>query len=126
MVPYEGEREQVIEWSEGALFAPPRRAWHQDFNGDSADTSRYLAIQDAGLVRTKRLHQIERRPVRLSRLTPVQAAQLLAAQQASSNQGKQPLRRGYLALAHDGSGPDRSPGSARSTTADKQPPSFSC
>ena len=47
---YEGEPEQVIEWSEGTLFAPPRRAWHQDFDGDSAGTSRYLAIQEAGLI----------------------------------------------------------------------------
>ena len=85
VVNYEGEPEQVVEWSEGTLFAPPRWAWHQHFNGDSADTSRYLAIQDTGLLRTMRLHQIERHPVQL---TPEEAAQLLAAQPAQDNQGK--------------------------------------
>jgi quercetin dioxygenase-like cupin family protein len=77
---YEGEPEQVVEWSEGTLFAPPRWAWHQHFNLDENDTSRYLAIQDTGLLRTMRLHQIERHPVQLSK---DEAAQLLhdAAQQ---------------------------------------------
>jgi hypothetical protein len=76
VVNYEGEPEQVIEWSEGTLFAPPRWAWHQHFNLDTGDTSRYLAVQDTGLLRTMRLHQIERHPVQLS---PEEAAQLLAA-----------------------------------------------
>ena len=78
VVNYEGEAEQVIEWSEGTLFAPPRWAWHQHFNLDTGDTSRYLAIQDTGLLRTMRLHQIERHPVQLS---PEEAAELLAAAQ---------------------------------------------
>jgi quercetin dioxygenase-like cupin family protein len=72
----EGEKEQVVEWSEGTLFAPPRWAWHQHFNLDAGDTARYLAIQDTGLLRTMRLHQIERHPVQLS---PEQGAVLLAA-----------------------------------------------
>jgi quercetin dioxygenase-like cupin family protein len=77
---YEGEPEQVVEWSEGTLFAPPRWAWHQHFNLDENDTSRYLAVQDTGLLRTMRMHQIERHPVQLSH---DEAAQLLheAAQQ---------------------------------------------
>jgi quercetin dioxygenase-like cupin family protein len=66
VINYEGEPEQVVEWSEGTLFAPPRWAWHQHFNLDETDTSRYLAIQDTGLLRTMRLHQIERHPVQLS------------------------------------------------------------
>ena len=66
VINYEGEPEQVVEWSEGTLFAPPRWAWHQHFNLDPTDTSRYLAIQDTGLVRTMRLHQIEQHPVQLS------------------------------------------------------------
>jgi len=66
VINYEGEPEQVVEWSEGTLFAPPRWAWHQHFNLDPADTSRYLAIQDTGLVRTMRLHQIEQHSVQLS------------------------------------------------------------
>jgi quercetin dioxygenase-like cupin family protein len=66
VINYEGEPEQVVEWSEGTLFAPPRWAWHQHFNLDQRDTSRYLAIQDTGLLKTMRLHQIERHPVQLS------------------------------------------------------------
>lgn len=66
VINYEDEPERVVEWSEGTLFAPPRWAWHQHFNLDGADTSRYLAIQDTGLVRTMRLHQIEQHPVQLS------------------------------------------------------------
>jgi quercetin dioxygenase-like cupin family protein len=66
VVNYEGEPEQVVEWQEGTLFAPPRWAWHQHFNLDESDTSRYLAIQDTGLLRTMRLHQIERHAVQLS------------------------------------------------------------
>ena len=66
VINYEGEAEQVVEWSEGTLFAPPRWAWHQHFNLDSGDTARYLAIQDTGLLRTMRLHQIERCSIQLS------------------------------------------------------------
>ena len=66
VINYDGEPEQVVEWSEGTLFAPPRWAWHQHFNLDPSDTSRYLAIQDTGLVRTMRLHQIEQHSLQLS------------------------------------------------------------
>jgi quercetin dioxygenase-like cupin family protein len=66
VINYEGEPEQVVQWSEGTLFAPPRWAWHQHFNLDDDDTSRYLAIQDTGLLRTMKLHQIERHTVQLS------------------------------------------------------------
>jgi quercetin dioxygenase-like cupin family protein len=76
VVNYEGDAEQVVEWSEGTLFAPPRWAWHQHFNLDGNDTARYLAIQDTGLLRTMRLHQIERHPVQL---TVEQGRQLLDA-----------------------------------------------
>lgn len=67
VINFEGEPEKVVEWSEGTLFAPPRWAWHQHFNLDETDTSRYLAIQDTGLVRTMRLHQIEQHPVQLGK-----------------------------------------------------------
>jgi hypothetical protein len=76
VVNYEGETEQVVEWSEGTLFAPPRWAWHQHFNLAADDTARYLAVQDTGLLRTMRLHQIERHPVQL---TVEQGRQLLDA-----------------------------------------------
>ena len=66
LINYEGEPIQAVEWSEGTLFAPPRWAWHQHFNLDNDDTSRYLAIQDTGLLRTMRLHNIERHSVQLS------------------------------------------------------------
>ncbi len=75
VINYEDEPEQVVEWSEGTLFAPPRWAWHQHFNLDASDTSRYLAIQDTGLLRTMRLHQIERHSVQL---TVEQGRKLLA------------------------------------------------
>lgn len=78
IVNYEGEPEQVIGWSEGTLFAPPRWAWHQHFNLDLGDTARYLAVQDTGLLRTLRLHQIERHPVQL---TPDEAQRLLRSAQ---------------------------------------------
>lgn len=74
VINYEGEPETVVEWSEGTLFAPPRWAWHQHFNLDSGDTARYLAIQDTGLLRTMRLHQIERHAFQLDM---EQARQLL-------------------------------------------------
>jgi quercetin dioxygenase-like cupin family protein len=66
VVNYDDEPVEVVEWSEGTLFAPPRWAWHQHFNLDENDTSRYLAIQDTGLLRTMRLHNIERHGVQLS------------------------------------------------------------
>jgi quercetin dioxygenase-like cupin family protein len=76
LINYEDEPVQVVEWSEGTLFAPPRWAWHQHFNLDESDTSRYLAIQDTGLLRTMRLHNIERHGVQLS---PEEAKRLLDA-----------------------------------------------
>jgi quercetin dioxygenase-like cupin family protein len=62
IVNYDGEPEERIEWSEGSLFSPPVWAWHQHFNTDENETARYLAIQDTGLVRHMRLHNIERHP----------------------------------------------------------------
>jgi quercetin dioxygenase-like cupin family protein len=62
IVNYEGEPEERIEWSEGSLFSPPVWAWHQHFNSDREQPARYLAIQDTGLVRHMRLHNIERHP----------------------------------------------------------------
>ncbi|MFC0106147.1 cupin domain-containing protein [Kibdelosporangium aridum] len=76
LINYDDEPVEVVEWSEGTLFAPPRWAWHQHFNLDENDTSRYLAIQDTGLLRTMRLHNIERHSVQLS---PDQGAELLRA-----------------------------------------------
>jgi quercetin dioxygenase-like cupin family protein len=87
VVNYEGEPEQVVEWQEGTLFAPPRWAWHQHFNLDESDTSRYLAIQDTGLLRTMRLHQIERHAVQLS--TEDGARLLRAATDAAVGNGRQ-------------------------------------
>jgi gentisate 1,2-dioxygenase len=66
LVNYEDEPIEAVEWQEGTLFAPPRWAWHQHFNLDAEDTSRYLAIQDTGLLRTMRLHNIERHAVQLT------------------------------------------------------------
>jgi quercetin dioxygenase-like cupin family protein len=62
IVNYDGEPEDRIEWSEGSLFSPPVWAWHQHFNADLEQPARYLAIQDTGLVRHMRLHNIERHP----------------------------------------------------------------
>ena len=62
IVNYDGEPEERIEWSEGSLFSPPVWAWHQHFNADEHETARYLAVQDTGLVRHMRLHNIERHP----------------------------------------------------------------
>ena len=73
----------MVEWAEGTLFAPPRWAWHQHFNLDAEDTSRYLAIQDTGLLRTMRLHNIERHPVQLS---PDEGLELM--RRAAENQGE--------------------------------------
>jgi quercetin dioxygenase-like cupin family protein len=66
LVNYDDEPYEVVGWQEGTLFAPPRWAWHQHFNLDENDTSRYLAIQDTGLLRTLRLHNIERHAVQLT------------------------------------------------------------
>jgi uncharacterized RmlC-like cupin family protein len=60
IVNYDGEPEERVEWSEGSLFSPPVWAWHQHFNADPDAPARYLAIQDTGLVRHMRLHNIER------------------------------------------------------------------
>jgi quercetin dioxygenase-like cupin family protein len=76
LINYDEDPVEVVEWSEGTLFAPPRWAWHQHFNLDANDTSRYLAIQDTGLLRTMRLHNIERHSVQLS---PEQGAELMRA-----------------------------------------------
>jgi gentisate 1,2-dioxygenase len=62
IVNYDGEPEERVEWSEGSLFSPPVWAWHQHFNSDLEQPARYLAIQDTGLVRHMRLHNIERHP----------------------------------------------------------------
>ena len=43
---------------------------------DENDTARYLAIQDTGLLRTMRLHQIERHSMQL---TPEQGRELLSS-----------------------------------------------
>jgi quercetin dioxygenase-like cupin family protein len=74
LINYDDEPVEVVEWSEGTLFAPPRWAWHQHFNLDGSDTSRYLAVQDTGLLRTMRLHNIERHSVQL---TPEDGQKLL-------------------------------------------------
>jgi hypothetical protein len=76
LINYDEDPVEVVEWSEGTLFAPPRWAWHQHFNLDEHDTARYLAIQDTGLLRTMRLHNIERHSVQL---TKDQGAELLRA-----------------------------------------------
>lgn len=76
LINYDDDPVQAVEWSEGTLFAPPRWAWHQHFNLDSNDTARYLAIQDTGLLRTMRLHNIERHGVQL---TQEQGSELLEA-----------------------------------------------
>jgi gentisate 1,2-dioxygenase len=60
LINYDDEPVEVVHWREGTLFAPPRWAWHQHFNTESAEPARYLAIQDVGLLRTMRLHNIER------------------------------------------------------------------
>ncbi len=74
LINYDDEPIEVVEWQEGTLFAPPRWAWHQHFNLDENDTSRYLAVQDTGLLRTMRLHNIERHAVQL---TPADARKVL-------------------------------------------------
>jgi mannose-6-phosphate isomerase-like protein (cupin superfamily) len=66
LINYDDDPVERVDWSEGTLLSPPRWAWHQHFNLDTGDTARYLAIQDTGLLRTMRLHQIERHAVQLS------------------------------------------------------------
>ncbi len=46
----EGQEPVKIEWSEGDLFSPPLRAWHQHFNGDPDKPARYLAITNVPLM----------------------------------------------------------------------------
>jgi uncharacterized RmlC-like cupin family protein len=65
IVNYEGQPEERIDWQEGTLFSPPVWAWHQHFNLSETETARYLAIQDTGLIRHMRFHQIERHPTQL-------------------------------------------------------------
>jgi quercetin dioxygenase-like cupin family protein len=65
IINYDGQAEQVVHWSEGTLFSPPVWAWHQHFNSSQTETARYLAIQDTGLVRHMRFHQIERHPTQM-------------------------------------------------------------
>ena len=65
LINYDDEPIERVYWSEGTLLSPPRWAWHQHFNLDPNDTARYLAVQDTGLLRTLRLHQIERHPTQL-------------------------------------------------------------
>ena len=65
IVNHEGEPERRIDWQEGSLFSPPVWAWHQHFNSDPDEPARYLAIQDTGMIRHMRLHQIERHPSQL-------------------------------------------------------------
>ena len=65
IVNYDGQPEERIAWSEGTLLSPPVWAWHQHFNSSDTEPARYLAIQDTGLIRHMRLHQIERHPTQL-------------------------------------------------------------
>src|ERR671933_25124 len=65
IINYDGQPEQRVDWSEGTLLSPPVWAWHQHFNTSQTETARYLAIQDTGLIRHLRFHQIERHPTQL-------------------------------------------------------------
>jgi quercetin dioxygenase-like cupin family protein len=65
IINYDGQPEERVEWSEGTLLSPPVWAWHQHFNTSETETARYLAIQDTGLIRHMRFHQIERHPTQL-------------------------------------------------------------
>lgn len=65
IVNYDDEPEQRLEWSEGTLFSPPVWSWHQHFNASDTEVARYLAVQDTGLLRHMRLHNIERHPTQL-------------------------------------------------------------
>jgi hypothetical protein len=99
VINYDEDPVEVVEWSEGTLFAPPRWAWHQHFNLDQNDTSRYLAIQDTGLLRTMRLHNIERHSVQLS---PEEGAELMraAAEQGAVHGGHHGSGHGSLLDQH--------------------------
>jgi quercetin dioxygenase-like cupin family protein len=65
IINYDGQPEQRVDWSVGTLLSPPVWAWHQHFNTSPTETARYLAIQDTGLIRHMRFHQIERHPTQL-------------------------------------------------------------
>ena len=67
IVNLDDQDEERIDWEEGTLFSPPVFAWHQHFNLSDDEPARYLAVQDTGLKRHLRMHQIERHPVQLSR-----------------------------------------------------------
>jgi quercetin dioxygenase-like cupin family protein len=80
LINYDDDPVTRVDWSEGMLLSPPRWAWHQHFNLDLHDTARYLAIQDTGLLRTLRLHQIERHAVQLT----LEEAQRLTAREQTA------------------------------------------
>src|SRR5215208_6889320 len=65
IINYEGQPEHRVDWTEGTLLSPPVWAWHQHFNTSETETARYLAVQDTGLIRHMRFHQIERHPKQL-------------------------------------------------------------
>ncbi len=65
IINYDGQPEQRVDWREGVLLSPPVWAWHQHFNTSQTETARYLAVQDTGLIRHMRFHQIERHPTQL-------------------------------------------------------------
>lgn len=65
IINYDGQPEQRVDWCEGSLLSPPVWAWHQHFNTSETETARYLAVQDTGLIRHMRFHQIERHPTQL-------------------------------------------------------------
>src|SRR3954454_22643255 len=61
----EGQPEEGVEREQGSPCSTPVWAWHQHFNADPNETARSLAIQDTGLIRHMRFHQIERHPTQL-------------------------------------------------------------
>src|SRR3954454_21402974 len=62
---YEGQPEERIDRQEGTLVLQAVWAWCQHFNTDENETARSLPIQDTGLIRHMRFHQIERHPTQL-------------------------------------------------------------